>query len=115
MKNSLIGSYDKSVGIIITDGYPNDSVPRLDGTDEYLDGKFIYDISGSANWFNKCDNAITVHRHRSEDEDYVGIHVHKIRFQYKNGRPGMGKLSYDIKGGGRYVEYQEEPKEALFD
>jgi hypothetical protein len=27
----------------------------------------------------------------------------------------MGKLSYDIKGGGRYVEYQEEPKEALFD
>ena len=74
-----------------------------------------YDISGSANWFNKCDNAITVHRHRSEDEDYVGIHVHKIRFQYKNGRPGMGKLSYDIKGGGRYVEYQEEPKEALFD
>ena len=37
MKNSLIGSYDKSVGIIITDGYPNDSVPRLDGTDKYCD------------------------------------------------------------------------------
>jgi hypothetical protein len=37
MKNSLIGSYDKSVGIIITDGYPNDSVPRLDGSGKYCD------------------------------------------------------------------------------
>ena len=37
MKNSLIGSYDKSVGIIITDGYPNDSVPRLDGSGKFCD------------------------------------------------------------------------------
>ncbi len=37
MKNSLVGSYDNSVGIIITDGYPNDSVPRLDGTNKYCD------------------------------------------------------------------------------
>ena len=28
-----------------------------------------YDISGSANWFNKADNAITIHRHGSEEED----------------------------------------------
>ena len=73
-----------------------------------------YDISGSANWFNKCDNAITVHRHRSEDEDYVGIHVHKIRFQYKNGKPGVGKLNYNIKTG-KYIEYEEQFKEALFE
>ena len=73
-----------------------------------------YDISGSANWFNKCDNAITVHRHRSEDEDYVGIHVHKIRFQYKNGKPGVGKLNYNIKTG-KYIEHAEEFKEALFE
>ena len=74
-----------------------------------------YDISGSANWFNKCDNAITVHRHRSEDDDYVGIHIHKIRFQYKNGKPGMAKLNYDITQGGKYVEYQTRPKESLFE
>ena len=72
-----------------------------------------YDISGSANWFNKCDNAITIHRHRSEDEDYVGVHVHKIRFQYKNGKPGIGELNYNIKTG-KYETYIERPSEDLF-
>ena len=72
-----------------------------------------YDISGSANWFNKCDNAITIHRHRSEDEDYVGVHVHKIRFQYKNGKPGDSRLSYNVRSG-CYETYIERPKENLF-
>ena len=72
-----------------------------------------YDISGSANWFNKADNAITIHRHRSEDDDYVGVHVHKIRFQYKNGQPGDCKLNYNI-GSGTYETHTERPKENLF-
>lgn len=65
-----------------------------------------YSISGSANWFNKSDNVVTIHRHKSQDDDYVGVHVSKIRFQYKNGRPADNKLSYDIKTG-RYSEYFE--------
>lgn len=65
-----------------------------------------YDISGSANWFNKCDNAITVHRHRDDDEDYVGIHVQKVRFQYKNGKPDTAKLQYDVRTG-RYSNYEQ--------
>jgi len=72
-----------------------------------------YDISGSANWYNKCDNCITVYRHRNDDEDYVGIHVQKIRFQYKNGYTGTGKLSYDIRNG-KYSEYIKRDKEVLF-
>ena len=76
-----------------------------------------YDISGSANWFNKCDNAITVHRHKSDDDDYAGIHVHKIRFQYKNGKPNQGspaKLKYNLSTG-KYYEYIEERfREDLF-
>ena len=72
-----------------------------------------YDISGSANWFNKADNAITIHRHRTDEDDYVGVHVHKIRFQYKNGKPGVGKLNYNIKTG-KYVYYEEKPTEDLF-
>jgi twinkle protein len=72
-----------------------------------------YDISGSANWFNKTDNVITIHRHKDDDEDYVGVHVSKIRFQYKNGIPGKGKLGYDVRNG-KYYEYQERFKEALF-
>ncbi len=75
-----------------------------------------YSISGSANWFNKTDNAITVHRHKSEEEDYAGIHVHKIRFQYKNGKPNFGKpakLKYNLKNG-KYYEYIEEFKTDIF-
>ena len=72
-----------------------------------------YDISGSANWFNKCDNAITIHRHKNRDEDYVGVHVQKIRFQHKNGKPGSGKLNYNVKTG-KYIHYEERPRESLF-
>lgn len=76
-----------------------------------------YDISGSANWFNKCDNAITIHRHRNEFEDYVGVHVNKIRFQYKNGKPTIGKppvkLNYNV-GSGTYETYIEPVEENLF-
>jgi len=76
-----------------------------------------YDISGSANWFNKADNAVTIHRHRSEEEDYVGVHVHKIRFQYKNGKPTVGKepakLNYNI-GTGNYETYIPRVKEDIF-
>jgi len=75
-----------------------------------------YDISGSANWFNKCDNAITIHRHRDDYEDYVGVHINKIRFQYKNGKPNQGnptKLHYNVRSG-IYETYIEEPKENIF-
>ncbi len=76
-----------------------------------------YDISGSANWFNKCDNAVTVHRHRSEDDDYVGVHIHKIRFQHKNGKPTTGfepvKLNYNTRNG-TYETYIKPIKEEIF-
>ena len=72
-----------------------------------------YDISGSANFYNKADNCITVHRHKSDDEDYVGIHVQKVRFQYKNGTTGTGKLSYNVRSG-NYFEYFSEDKKTLF-
>ena len=72
-----------------------------------------YDISGSANFYNKADNCITVHRHRSDDDDYVGIHVQKVRFQYKNGTTGTGKLSYNVRSG-NYFEYFSEDKKTLF-
>lgn len=72
-----------------------------------------YDISGSANFYNKADNCITVHRHKSDDEDYVGIHVQKIRFQYKNGYTGIGKLSYNVRNG-KYGEHFNKDPKSLF-
>jgi len=63
-----------------------------------------YDIAGSANWNNKCDNAITVHIDPQENEpsNAVQIHVTKIRFR-ENGQPGEAALFYD-KRSGRYSE-----------
>ena len=66
----------------------------------------LYDISGSANWYNKIDNGITVHRHRTHDDDYVGVYVGKIRHQYKNGKPGVAEFEYNINTG-RYKERYE--------
>lgn len=55
-----------------------------------------YDVSGSAHWFNKADNCITVWRDtnpetRTQD---VQIHVQKIRFKHI-GSPGVVTLKYD--------------------
>ena len=60
-------------------------------------------ISGSAHWWNKSDNAITVYRDLNDHESrIVDIHVQKIRF--KNiGYPGVVSLTYD-RVTGRYFE-----------
>lgn len=53
------------------------------------DGKYrmptLYDISDSANWYNKCDLGIIVHR---ESEDDTLIKVQKSRYHDVIGRPG---------------------------
>jgi twinkle protein len=72
----------------------------------------LYDISGSANWYNKVDNGMTIHRHRNEDEDYVSLYVGKVRHQHKNGKPGVVDFSYNTNTG-RYNEYNRS-KETIF-
>jgi twinkle protein len=61
-----------------------------------------YDISGSAHWYNKADNIITVHRDQTQGQE-VDIHIQKVRFKHI-GRPGMATLRYD-KVTGRYFEF----------
>lgn len=53
-----------------------------------------YDISGSANWYNKADNCITVWRDVEGDSDKVEIHVQKVRFKAR-GKPGIVHLTYN--------------------
>lgn len=57
-----------------------------------------YDISGSANWANKADNALSVFR---GEGDEVQIHVKKIRFK-EVGKLGQVELKYEHKSG-RYL------------
>jgi len=63
-----------------------------------------YDVSGSAHWFNKADNCITVWRDTNPESSTqeVKIYVQKVRF--KNvGRPGEITLHYD-RVTGTYFE-----------
>ena len=56
----------------------------------------LYDISGSAHWYNKADNGITVYRHN--DEDLTDIYVGKIRFR-EVGQRGKTTLAYCREAG----------------
>ena len=63
----------------------------------------LYDISGSANFFNKTDFGITSHRDR--DNDIVEIHVQKVKFKHL-GETGKTLFKYNFNNG-RYVPYIE--------
>jgi twinkle protein len=69
-----------------------------------------YDISGSAHWYNKADNIITVHRDMTQQTQDVEIHVQKIRFKHI-GKQGMATLKWD-KVTGRYFE---APTNVIYD
>lgn len=68
------------------------------------DGKYPvptpYDVSGSAHWRNKADNAISIHRPNPADHSdrTVEVHVQKIRFK-EIGKIGMAELNYDTVSG----------------
>jgi twinkle protein len=60
----------------------------------------LYDIAGSAHFYNKADNGITVYR----DDPSVFVHVQKIRFKHI-GKKGVAEFAYDHHSG-RYTECQ---------
>lgn len=51
----------------------------------------LYDIAGSANWYNKCDIGVIVHR---ETPDSSIIKVQKSRYHEIIGRPGEVRVAY---------------------
>lgn len=51
----------------------------------------LYDISGSANWYNKADLGVIVHR---ENEDFTLIKVQKSRYHEVIGKPGEVRMQY---------------------
>ena len=67
--------------------------------DKTMKAPNAYDISGSANWANKADNALSVFRGQDNE---VQIHVTKIRFK-EIGHIGRVDLKYENKSG-RYFE-----------
>lgn len=61
----------------------------------------LYDISGSANFFNKSDNGICIYR--DYDREVSQWYVQKVKFSHW-GNTGFCEFKYDV-GSGRFNEY----------
>ena len=65
------------------------------------DGNYLivkpYDIAGSAAWFNKPDNILSVYR-TLELPDYTTIHIQKVKFR-EVGHTGSCTLRHDSRTG----------------
>lgn len=59
-----------------------------------------YDISGSAHWFNKPDNILSVYR-ESEHPTGTQIHIQKVKFR-EVGHTGTVVLRHDARTGTFY-------------
>lgn len=74
------------------------------------DGKYpvptLYDISGSAQWYNMSDNGIVIYRDRDSDDNLTELHVNKIRFR-EVGRTGMVRLGFD-RPTGRFSDLETD-------
>ena len=70
-----------------------------------LKGEFeiptLYDINGSANFYNKADYGITVHRNKLADT--VSVFVQKVKFRHL-GEPGIATFKYNLNNG-RYTPF----------
>jgi twinkle protein len=64
----------------------------------------LYDISGSANWFNIADNGIVVYRQFNEamTESYPIVYIQKVKHKFI-GKTGFAKFDFDVSCQ-RYIE-----------
>jgi twinkle protein len=66
-----------------------------------IDVPSLYDISGSANFYNKTDYGITVHRKTTSDNvmiNEVNVYFQKIKYKHL-GKQGIVSLNYDYQTG----------------
>jgi twinkle protein len=84
--------------LVILMAHPTKLKKNKDGK---LEAPTLYDISGSANFANKADFAIVVHRNM--EQNYTEVHVKKVKFKHL-GEQGVCLFKYNINNG-RYVPY----------
>lgn len=91
--------------LIILMAHPTKPAKNKDGK---IDPPTLYDISGSAHFFNKADFGIVVHRDRVNNT--VEIRIEKVKFRHL-GEPGTALMKYNLNNG-RYVPYypEQEPQ-----
>lgn len=86
--------------LVILMAHPTKQPKNKDGV---IEAPTLYDISGSANFYNKADFGIVVHRNRVENT--VEVHVQKVKFRHL-GACGTALFKYNLNNG-RYVPYTQ--------
>lgn len=71
----------------------------------------LYDCSGSANFYNKCDFGIVVHRDR--EAGVVEVRVQKVKFKWL-GKVGTAYFKYNINNG-RYAPLTDKSTQPIWD
>ena len=84
--------------LVILMAHPTKQPKNKDGV---IEAPTLYDISGSAHFYNKTDFGIVVHRNRVENT--VEVHVQKVKFRHL-GEVGTALFKYNLNNG-RYVPY----------
>lgn len=84
--------------LIILMAHPTKQLRNKDGV---IEAPTLYDISGSANFFNKTDFGLVVHRNRTDNT--VEVHVQKVKFRHL-GECGTALFKYNLNNG-RYVPF----------
>ena len=84
--------------LVILMAHPTKQTKNKDGV---IEAPTLYDISGSAHFYNKTDFGIVVHRNRVENT--VEVHVQKVKFRHL-GEVGTALFKYNLNNG-RYVPY----------
>ena len=87
--------------MVVLMAHPNKQIKDKDGV---IPAPTIYDINGSANFFNKADFGIVVHRNRIANN--VEVHVQKVKFRHL-GTCGTAYFHYNLING-RYVPYVQD-------
>ena len=87
--------------LVILMAHPTKQPRNKDGI---IEAPTLYDISGSANFFNKADFGIVVHRNRIANN--VEVHVQKVKFRHL-GTCGTAYFHYNLNNG-RYVPYVKD-------
>lgn len=86
--------------LVILMAHPTKQPKNKDGV---VEAPTLYDISGSANFFNKADFGIVVHRDRLLNT--VQVHIQKVKFRHL-GECGTALFKYNLNNG-RYSPYTE--------
>jgi len=74
---------------------------KMNKTGGKIDVPSLYDISGSANFYNKTDYGITVHRNTDEQNimlNEIKVYIQKIKYKHL-GEQGIIDLNYDYVTG----------------